>query len=334
MFGEDLLKYHGIGIKKNEYKKYKKVREFYISNDNSDCYFPHGTFSDNVFTGFKSDYDNRQLKIMQMNVLHDNDFHQTLALDNLRLHSYPQSSLNYKFALLYDWDSIKKGYLYIFNKSGTQVIKKIAEGDIYNHGLTRILDDPVTGNIAVMYSWAGRSFYLTIFDRNLNVVKEEFSVVTDGPVFQDTSFFYNNYIYSYNRTGYDFVKYDYRTNTIVASYSGRNNAYKIVSNVYAEKIYLSDIGTVLDFNLNEINKVGFYGELYPPEGLPNLNGKGILIDQYGFGIEYLLNTKGLTGRVLTELPPMGSSDLPYRYATSDLNTIVFIKSNYIRVFVR
>ncbi|EKS4344857.1 hypothetical protein QB607_002853 [Clostridium botulinum] len=332
MFGEDLLKYHGIGIKKNEYKKYKKVREFYISNDNSDCFSPYGTFSDNVFTGFKSDYDNRRLKIMQMNVLNDDDFHQTLALDNLRLHSYPQSSLNYKFALLYDWDSIKKGYLYIFNKSGTQVIKKIDEGDIYNHGLTRVLDDPVTGNIAVMYSWAGRSFYLKIFDRNLNVIKDNIYVVNDGPVFNDTSFFYNNYIYSYNRTGYTFVKYDYRTNTIVASYSGRSDAYKIVSNVNIEKLYLPDIGAILDFNLKEIEKNVYYTELYPLEGLPNLNGKCLLIDKYGFGVEYLLNAKGLNGRVLTELPYL--SEHMYRYITADLKTIVFIRSNYIRVHIR
>lgn len=331
----NVLKDHGIGIGGvDEFKEFKLLRSIsipdrgYFSND--------GDFDDNINLTFTLDYDGRKTLLKKMNVLTDTDYTQVNSLSNLRLYSRPRFSKKYLFALIYDYESIKNGYLYVFTKDGTRILKQISLGDIYNYNLQRVLEDPITGEIAVIFRWSNMIF-ITIFDQNLNIIKQKYTAISDGPIVERGSFFYNGYIYSSNKDN-KIIKYDYKTNTNVKAFIPKILTSIMILNPFSNNIYVAGDNKIYDLDFNEINKANGYYDFSSPgnmglvDSLPILNGSGLLTQQYGFGFEYKLKNNKLKSRILSEVDK--TYDYSWHFTTRDTKTLLYVTNSIMYVYVR
>jgi hypothetical protein len=331
----NVLKDHGIGIGGvNEFKEFKLLRSIsipdrgYFSND--------GDFDDNINLTFKIDTSAKKTLLMKMNVLTDTDYTQVNSLSNLRLYSRPRFSKKYFFALIFDYESIKNGYLYVFTKDGTRILKQISLGDIYNYNLQRVLEDPITGEIAVIFRWSGLTF-ITIFDQNLNIIKQQYTAISDGPIVGQGSFFYNGYIYSSNKNN-EIIKYDYKTDKNVKSFRPNVYHFAMISNPSSNNIYSTGDNKIYDLDFNEINKAnGYYnfsgtGSMGLVESLPILDGTGILTQEYGFGFEYKLDKNELKARILMETDLLSSTG--WFFTNRDTKTLLYMTNYTMYVYVR
>ncbi|NFA59449.1 hypothetical protein K8O96_12190 [Clostridium sporogenes] len=330
----NVLKDHGVGIGGvDEFKEFKLLRSVTATASNLSGY---GDFDDNVAILFKEDFDNKRTLMSKFNVLTDNTFTQVNTLNELRLHNKPRFSNKYLFALLRRFDSTKTGYLYVFTKDGSRIVKQITlHLEISPYSLKRVLDDPITGNIAVIYSWNELN-YVVIYDSNLNVVKDEFSMISDAPKLDQGTFFYNSYIYGVN--SYDLVKYDYRTNTNVKNIKLDYSITSLITNQNTKRIFSPGMNKIYDFDLNEIvDSNGHYrfsspGTMNISNSLPLIDGAAIFANSYNFGFEYKLEKDKLNARVMTEVPQ--TSSMVSHYVTRDLKTLVCVLNNTFIVYTR
>ncbi len=180
---------------------------------------------------------------------------------------------SYVYASYYDYNDRKNCKLLVLNRAANRIIKTISLGDIYESEISNIIEDPITGKIAMMRTRYG-SKYLTVFDNNMNKIKDEFNVGDTGPRLTKQSFFYDGYIYSSNANG-EYVKYDYVSQNNVNTYPCRTNA--TVMNVNAKRIFLVESGELLDFDLNLIEKFNNASDVWLENEEQNLNGGGFSI---------------------------------------------------------
>ncbi|MHB9946428.1 hypothetical protein CF095_13705 [Clostridium botulinum] len=330
MFGEDILKYHGVGISKDNFnKEYKKIRSVNLSAYSNDIR-AFAFLVDNIVVSPSYNIIDKvpTFQIYTFNIDTDTKPTITINVPNASKLSYGSVTKSYVYASYYDYNDEKNCKLLVLNRTANRIIKTISLGDIYESNISNIIEDPITGKIAMMRT-RYNSQYLTVFDNNMNKIKNEFYVGDTGPYLTKQSFFYDGYIYSSNSNG-EYVKYDYISESNVKSYQHGTSA--IVINANAKRILLINRGELLDFDLNLIEEITDASDTWIENEEQNLNGKGLIFTKYVYNLDYSIDNKDINARSAIELPLGGYNT--WIYVSGDLKSLVFNYSGLLNIYKR